>query len=83
MSDISTDELVEKEKEKNGVLLFLNSQEDITIANKLIESLGEFLAAWWLAFLLQRAPLAASQGFLVAVPRWDQPGMQSTLGVVG
>lgn len=71
MSDISTDELVEKEKEKNGVLLFLNSQEDITIANKLIESLGGFLAAWWPAFLLQRAP---PHRLLLRASWWLCPG---------
>lgn len=66
------------EKKKNRVLLFLNSQEDTIIANKSLKGLGEFLAGWWLLVCFTEA---ASQGFWVAVPRYDQPDTQSALSV--
>lgn len=55
------DEFLEKEKKNNGVLLFLNSQEDITIANKFIKDFGGLLAGWWHAFLIYRATSCISE----------------------
>lgn len=61
MSDTSTDELLGKEK--NEVLLFLNSQEDLTFANKLIKGLGG--NSWQHGSMLFHfiEPPDASQGF--------------------
>lgn len=66
----SAGESLGKKREK-GVSSFLNSPEEIIIADTLLTGLGEFLAGWRHAFLLRRAP-----------SRCEQASTQRALGVI-
>lgn len=70
MSDTSTDELLGKEK--NEVLLFLNSQEDLTFANKLIKGLGGIPGSMVACFSTSQ-----SHQMLLRASEWLCPGVTS------
>lgn len=72
------------EKGKNGLLSLLNSQEDITAANKLMKGFREFPAGCWHASLLPgatslllRASGRLSPGVTNQAPRMHGGGMKA------